>query len=62
MGSELISSRDGLGQLVSIYSAQFRMEAVYAILILLAIVAVVLNQAMNFAERYLLRWQPPARR
>jgi NitT/TauT family transport system permease protein len=38
------------------------MEAVYAILILLAIVAVVLNQAMNFAERYLLRWQPPARR
>jgi NitT/TauT family transport system permease protein len=38
------------------------MEAVYAILILLAIVAVVLNQVMNFAERYLLRWQPPARR
>lgn len=62
VGSELISSRDGLGQLVSIYSAQFRMEAVYAILILLAIVAVVLNQVMNFAERYLLRWQPPARR
>ena len=62
VGSELISSRDGLGQLVSIYSAQFRLEAVYTILILLAGIAVVLNQAMNFAERYLLRWQPPARR
>lgn len=60
VGSELISSRDGLGQLVSIYSAQFRMEGVYALLIFLALVAALLNQLMNLVERYLLRWQPPA--
>ncbi|SFQ55653.1 ABC transporter permease [Amycolatopsis rubida] len=62
VGSELISARDGLGQLIAVYSAQFRMEAVYAILILLAVVAVLLNQAMSLVEKYLLRWQAPARR
>lgn len=62
VGSELISARDGLGQLVAMYSATFRMEAVYAILIVLAIVAMVLNQLMGLLERRLLRWQPPADR
>lgn len=60
VGSELISARNGLGQLVATYSATYRMEAVYAILIFLAAIAVVLNQAMGVAERRLLRWQPPA--
>ncbi|MDV8009371.1 ABC transporter permease [Rhodococcus sp. IEGM 1318] len=62
VGSELISARDGLGQLVAVYSSQFRMEAVYAILLLLAVIAVLLNQLMSVAERYLLRWQAPAQR
>lgn len=62
VGSELISARDGLGQLVAVYSSQFRMEAVYAILILLAIIAVILNQLMAIAERFLLRWQAPSQR
>ena len=44
------------------YSATFRMDAVYAILIVLALVAVALNQDMAAAERRLLRWQPPADR
>jgi NitT/TauT family transport system permease protein len=60
IGSELISARDGLGQLIATYSATFRMEAVYAILIMLAIIAVALNQLMGAIERRLLRWQPPA--
>ncbi|GAA4488052.1 ABC transporter permease [Rhodococcus olei] len=59
VGSELISARNGLGQLVATYSATFQMEAVYAILLLLAVIAVVLNQLMGLAERRLLRWQPP---
>ena len=60
VGSELIAAKDGLGQLIATYSSLFQMEAVYAILILLAIVAVLLNQAMSWVERRLLRWQPPA--
>lgn len=62
VGSELISARDGLGQLVAMYSATFRMEAVYAILIVLAIVATVLNLIMALIERRLLTWQPPTDR
>jgi NitT/TauT family transport system permease protein len=62
VGSELFSARDGLGQLIAMYSATFRMEAVYAILLVLALVAVVLNQLMGAAERSLLRWQPPVDR
>ena len=60
IGSELISSKDGLGQLISKYSSLFQMEAVYAILILLAIVSVVLNQLMLAGESWLLRWQAPS--
>ncbi|GAF46705.1 ABC transporter permease [Rhodococcus wratislaviensis] len=62
VGSELISARNGLGQLVATYSATFRMEAVYAILLFLALIAVLLNQAMSHAERWFLRWQPPVDR
>ncbi|MDM7488404.1 ABC transporter permease [Rhodococcus sp. CSLK01-03] len=62
VGSELISARNGLGQLIATYSATYRMEAVYAILLLLAAIAVVLNQIMGLAERRFLRWQPPVDR
>ena len=62
VGSELISARNGLGQLIAYDSSMFRMEGVYAILILLAVIAVVLNQALGLLERRLLRWQPPADR
>ena len=60
VGSELISARDGLGQLIAYDSSVFQMEGVYGILVLLAVIAVVLNQLMGVAERWLLRWQPPA--
>ncbi|MDI3389149.1 ABC transporter permease [Streptomyces sp. B-S-A8] len=62
VGSELISAENGLGQLIANYSAVFRMEAVYAILILLALIAVLLNQLMGAVEARLLRWQPPEER
>lgn len=57
--SELITARDGLGQLVAQYSAGFNMAAVYAILIVLAVVAGVLNALTGLAERWVLRWQAP---
>ena len=62
VGSELISARDGLGQLIAYNSSVFQMDGVYGILVLLAVIAVVLNQLMSFLERRLLRWQPPADR
>ena len=60
VASELISSRNGLGQLVALYSNQFRMSSVYAILIVLAVVASILNTFTGLAESWVLRWQPPA--
>ena len=62
VGSELISARDGLGQLIAYDSSVFQMDGVYGILVLLAVIAVLLNQVMSFLERRLLRWQPPADR
>jgi NitT/TauT family transport system permease protein len=62
VGSELYSARDGLGQLIAYNSSVFQMDGVYGILVLLAVIAVVLNQVMGFLERRLLRWQPPADR
>ncbi|MGW4823784.1 ABC transporter permease [Streptomyces sp. NPDC004227] len=62
VGSELISAKDGLGQLIANYSNIFQMEAVYAILILLALIAVILNQLMGAIEARLLSWQPPEER
>jgi NitT/TauT family transport system permease protein len=60
VGSELISARDGLGQLIAYDSSVFQMDGVYGILVLLAVIAVALNQLMGLVERWLLRWQPPA--
>jgi NitT/TauT family transport system permease protein len=60
VGSELISAKDGLGQLIAYDSSVFQMDGVYGILVLLALIAVVLNQLMGFLENRLLRWQPPA--
>lgn len=58
IGSEIIASQEGLGQLISRYSGEFRMEAVYGILIVLAVIASILNMMTAAAERWLLRWRP----
>lgn len=59
VGSEIIASQEGLGQLISLYSGEFKLDAVYGILIVLAIVASILNMIAAAAERWLLRWRPP---
>lgn len=56
--SEIIAARDGMGQLLQEYAATFQTDAVYGIMIVLAIVAVLLNVVMNRVERHFLRWQP----
>ncbi|WP_084145578.1 ABC transporter permease [Amycolatopsis jejuensis] len=58
VGSELISAQDGLGQVIAVQSATFQMQAVYGILLVLAVIAAILNLIMAALERRLLRWQP----
>lgn len=58
--AELIASQHGLGALVVYYSAVFNITGIYAILIVLAVIASILNTAMVIGERALLRWKPPA--
>jgi NitT/TauT family transport system permease protein len=58
--SEIIASRVGLGQLINAYSSTFKMEGVYGILIILAVVGLALNSMMAGLERWILRWQQPS--
>lgn len=52
--SEIIASRIGLGQLISLYAGTFQLEGVYAIVIILAIVATIINSIMARLERRIL--------
>jgi NitT/TauT family transport system permease protein len=58
--SELIASRNGMGQLLQQYASLFQTDRVYGLLVVLAVVASILNAAMARLEGHLLRWQPPA--
>lgn len=55
--AEIISSKEGLGQLVASDSSVFYMEGVYAVVIILGLVGMALNMVMSAAERYFLRWK-----
>ena len=59
---ELIASRSGLGQLIAQFSGVFDMPKVYAILIILIIIAAILNSGTRYVERRMLSWQPPISR
>ena len=52
--SEIIASRVGLGQLIAWYSGIFKLEGVYAVVLLLAVVASAMNTAMSVLEQWLL--------
>jgi NitT/TauT family transport system permease protein len=62
VGSEVIAAKDGLGQQVAASSATFDMATVYAVLLLLAVIAAILNAGSAKLERWLLRWQAPEAR
>lgn len=55
--SELLASRDGLGQLIARYSGTFQLERVYAIVIALIVVAGTLNAVSAMIERRLTAWK-----
>lgn len=52
--SEILASRVGLGQLIAQYAGTFRLEGVYAIVLVLAVVASLLNNGMSWLERHIL--------
>jgi NitT/TauT family transport system permease protein len=57
VASEIIASKVGLGQLIAEYSGTFQMASMYAVILVLLVVASVLNMAMAALEKYILRWQ-----
>lgn len=56
---ELISAERGIGVLIAQYSATFQMDKVYALLLILVLIAAALNAGTQYLERRLLKWQPP---
>jgi ABC-type nitrate/sulfonate/bicarbonate transport system permease component len=57
VSSEILASRAGVGQLIVSYSATLSMAHVYAVLIVLAVVASVITMVVGALESLLLRWR-----
>ncbi|MEU4563677.1 ATP-binding cassette domain-containing protein [Actinoplanes sp. NPDC023936] len=57
VGSEIIASRAGVGQLITSYSATLSMAPVYALLTVLAIFTSILTMLIGALESALLGWQ-----
>ena len=55
--AELLASRAGLGQRISFLAGTFNTNGVFAVLLVLAVIGGLLSGAMNFLERWLLRWR-----
>ena len=54
---EFIAARKGLGQQLISSSNQFDMATAFAVMIVLAFIAVIINSGLGAIERYFLRWQ-----
>jgi NitT/TauT family transport system permease protein len=57
IASEMIASRDGLGQLAIEASSSFRVDRLFAILIVIAGMAAVMNAGLDLLERKAIRWK-----
>jgi len=57
VGSEIIASRNGLGQEVAYMSSTFNVDGVMGVILLLALIGYGVSQTMTSVERWLLRWQ-----
>lgn len=55
--SELLASRNGLGQLIALYSGTFQLDRVYAIIIVLILISGILNAVFTAIERRLTHWK-----
>lgn len=57
VSAEIIASKRGVGVLIQQYSGTFDMAGTYAVLIVLAVVAALINELMVQVQRVALRWQ-----
>ncbi|MPV88498.1 ABC transporter permease subunit, partial [Georgenia ruanii] len=57
IASEMIATTNGLGQDIVLYSSSYQIDTVFAILVVLMIIAVATNALFSLAERRLLVWQ-----
>lgn len=55
--AEMLASQRGLGQLLQYYAGLFQVEAVFGVLIVLALLAVLGSAVIGVIERRILRWQ-----
>ena len=58
---ELVASNKGLGYLLSAASGQFDTTGVFAALLVLTIIGILINEIVNRAESFLLRWRVVSR-
>ncbi len=58
---EYLASDRGLGYLLSLYSNEYFMAGMIAVIVLLMAVVLLFNQALNWAESRALRWRAPVR-
>ena len=61
VSSEIVASKDGVGQLITSYSATLSMAPVYALLIVLAVFTSFLTMAVGALESTFLGWQRDSR-
>lgn len=59
--AELLSSRDGIGQMLQRFAGLYRTDGLIGLIIVLAVVATTINACMGLLERRLLRWQRDAK-
>lgn len=57
VSSELIASTNGMGKLIAQYSSVFQMDRVYALIIIMVLIAAFLNNVASLIERRLTRWK-----
>lgn len=57
IASEMIAARSGLGQDIVLFSSSYQINTVFAILVILVVVAVLVNWIFGVIERRLLVWQ-----
>jgi NitT/TauT family transport system permease protein len=58
---EMIAGQFGLGQMIARAANMFDTAQVFGIIIVLAVLAVLMNEAMKLIERRVMRWQPLAK-
>ncbi len=57
IASEMIAAPSGMGQDIVFFSSSYRLNTMFAVLVILMVVAMVVNFIFGVVERYLLRWQ-----